>query len=185
MGNRNQPTFNDIKIINSYYVCASACPTKITCKNEGFQNPSNCSKCICPGGFGGDDCSTVASPENGAKNCGGILTATATTQTLLGEVGESSATIFKRQKACHWHIQAPEGRKISLKVNYIRGPCSLGCFYGSTEIKVGNFTNTGIKMCCASDVATNSNFETTGNLAVISAYSQVAVEKFSIQYKIV
>jgi len=184
MGNRDMPTFADVQLMNLYYTCASACSSAITCKNGGYQNPADCSKCLCPGGFGGDDCSTVADPEYGASNCGGVLDATDSWQTLVGQVGESSTTIYPRQAACHWHINAPEGKKINLKINYIRGPCSLGCFYGSTEIKLGNFTLTGIRLCCSSDVPSNSNLVTEGNLAVISAHSQLAVEKFSLQYKI-
>ncbi|KAE9554660.1 hypothetical protein FO519_002147 [Halicephalobus sp. NKZ332] len=184
MGNRNMPTFADVQLINKYYTCSSACSKTITCKNNGYQNPANCSKCICPGGFGGDDCSKVADPEYGASNCGGNLTATTSWQTLIGQVGESSTVIYPRQAACHWHVNAPEGKKINIKVNYVRGPCSLGCFYGSTEIKLGNFTLTGVRLCCSSDIASNSQFQTVGNLAVISAHSQLAVEKFSLQYMI-
>uniref|UniRef100_A0AC34RIR0 Zinc metalloproteinase n=1 Tax=Panagrolaimus sp. JU765 TaxID=591449 RepID=A0AC34RIR0_9BILA len=184
MGNRDTPTFSDVLVVNRYYDCASACNTTITCSNGGYQNPANCSQCVCPGGFGGKDCSTVASPEFGATNCGGILKASTVWQTLVGKVGENSSTVYPRQKACHWHIQAPAQTKISLKIDYIRGPCSLGCYYGSTEIKLGNFTLTGVRLCCSSDVPANSQFVTDGNLAVISAHTQLATEKFSIQYKI-
>ena len=183
MGNRNMPTFADVQLVNKYYTCSSACNNTLTCQNNGYQNPANCSTCLCPGGFGGDDCSKVADPEYGASNCGGSLNATDSWQTLVGQVGESSTTIYPRQAACHWHINAPEGKKINIKVDYIRGPCSLGCFYGSTEIKLGNFTLTGVRLCCSSDVPSSSNLVTDGSLAVISAHSQLAVEKFSLQYK--
>uniref|UniRef100_A0A914Z3K1 Zinc metalloproteinase n=1 Tax=Panagrolaimus superbus TaxID=310955 RepID=A0A914Z3K1_9BILA len=159
MGNRDHPTFNDVLLINKLYSCEK--------------------------GFGGPDCSQPAPPEFSAKNCGGILQANDEWQTLNGETGENSKDVKERQAACHWHISSPFGTRIYIKVTAIQGACSLGCFYGSTEIKLGNFTLTGIRLCCYSDLKQESEFITDRNLAVISVHSQLSITKFSLMYKIV
>ncbi|PIO59608.1 hypothetical protein TELCIR_18925 [Teladorsagia circumcincta] len=49
--------FYDLLMMNMYYNCTDACkgvPTR--CYNGGFVNPRNCSKCICPSGYGGRFC---------------------------------------------------------------------------------------------------------------------------------
>ena len=163
---------------------SASCPFVTQCKNDGYPNPKNCQSCICPGGFGGIDCSQPKEPEFTKKTCGGMLLASNDWQTLTGEVGENNSEIQERQAACHWHISSPIATKISIQIKSIQGPCSLGCFYGSTEIKLGNFTLTGVRVCCTSDLKHNADFLTDANLAVISVHSQLSIARFSLTYKI-
>lgn len=90
MGSTYGPVFTDLLLINRYYGCeckfkieivkivgrlSAKCPAGAVCKNEGFRHPRNCNKCICPNGFGGDDCSERQSGEGGAPaNCGQTVT---------------------------------------------------------------------------------------------------------------
>uniref|UniRef100_A0A0N4Z2X3 Astacin domain-containing protein n=1 Tax=Parastrongyloides trichosuri TaxID=131310 RepID=A0A0N4Z2X3_PARTI len=55
MGQREEATFLDYKLLNLYY-CSDKCPKKIECKNSGYQDYNDCTKCICPVGFTGRYC---------------------------------------------------------------------------------------------------------------------------------
>ncbi|KHJ80297.1 astacin [Oesophagostomum dentatum] len=67
--------FSDLSMINEHYHCKGMerCKNaidKVKCTNGGFPHPRQCSKCLCPGGYGGNDCSQR--PEDG---CGRKLRA--------------------------------------------------------------------------------------------------------------
>lgn len=47
-------TFYDMVILNTAYNCK--CPNELLCGNGGYTNPSKCSECICPLGYGGVLC---------------------------------------------------------------------------------------------------------------------------------
>ncbi|KAK7505535.1 hypothetical protein BaRGS_00003280 [Batillaria attramentaria] len=54
MGQRNAPSFVDVKTANDMYRCASACEHWPFCDNRGYVGP-DCT-CMCPTGLGGADC---------------------------------------------------------------------------------------------------------------------------------
>lgn len=99
MGQRIQPSFLDLLVMNKHYQCTSRlalvkahcskwrdfysksitmvldkCSTSGTqCKNGGFPNPSACNRCICPWGFGGALCDQRPAASNGSATCGSVL----------------------------------------------------------------------------------------------------------------
>uniref|UniRef100_A0A0K0EH05 Metalloendopeptidase n=1 Tax=Strongyloides stercoralis TaxID=6248 RepID=A0A0K0EH05_STRER len=59
LGQRDDFTHNDIKLLNDLY-CGNVCSTKIKgCKNGGYPDPKNCSQCRCPPGFTSTLCDKV------------------------------------------------------------------------------------------------------------------------------
>jgi len=67
MGQRTGLSFENIKTINLAY-CADKCsPSSLAqpCQHDGYQDPNNCNRCICPDGFDGQYCNAVAGPTNG------------------------------------------------------------------------------------------------------------------------
>ena len=59
IGQRLGISFKDARMINLRY-CEDVCPTKLECKNGGYTDPNDCSKCRCPSGLGGKVCDQVA-----------------------------------------------------------------------------------------------------------------------------
>uniref|UniRef100_A0A183BNK7 ZnMc domain-containing protein n=1 Tax=Globodera pallida TaxID=36090 RepID=A0A183BNK7_GLOPA len=55
IGQRERLSFKDTAIINRIY-CNDTCKEKNWCRNGGYLNPNDCSKCLCPDGFAGTDC---------------------------------------------------------------------------------------------------------------------------------
>uniref|UniRef100_A0A0N5A6X1 Metalloendopeptidase n=1 Tax=Parastrongyloides trichosuri TaxID=131310 RepID=A0A0N5A6X1_PARTI len=58
MGQTKYVTFYDYKYLNLLY-CNNSCDhrPKIQCFNSGYQDPKDCTKCVCPSGFIGWNCS--------------------------------------------------------------------------------------------------------------------------------
>ncbi|PIO58672.1 hypothetical protein TELCIR_19888, partial [Teladorsagia circumcincta] len=57
-------SFIDLSMINKLYGCKKWCndASSVQCAMGGFPNPRNCSKCVCPGGYGGDQCTERSPP---------------------------------------------------------------------------------------------------------------------------
>ncbi|PIO57463.1 hypothetical protein TELCIR_21127 [Teladorsagia circumcincta] len=74
--------FYDLLMMNIYYNCTDVCkdaPTR--CHNGGFAHPRDCSKCICPSGYGGRFCSS--------KSVGTVLTSNSSTVPVITYKHES------------------------------------------------------------------------------------------------
>uniref|UniRef100_A0A1I7XT65 Metalloendopeptidase n=1 Tax=Heterorhabditis bacteriophora TaxID=37862 RepID=A0A1I7XT65_HETBA len=70
IGQRDQLSFNDIRLMNKIY-CSNVCPRKLPCQRGGYTDPRRCDRCRCPDGFTGQFCEQVM-PGYGAV-CGGKL----------------------------------------------------------------------------------------------------------------
>ncbi|KAK6049907.1 astacin [Cooperia oncophora] len=105
-----------------------------TCKNDGFPNPRNCSRCICPGGYGGQFCDEEPSEWS---SCGQVLNATDQWTLLVDELGDWWAYGLREDFVkCHYWIKAPAGRKVQVKfVDFTYGFGVDGCPYAGVEIK--------------------------------------------------
>ncbi|KAL7073394.1 hypothetical protein ACQ4LE_007258, partial [Meloidogyne hapla] len=189
MGNNVAPSFLDVLEMNLYYKCSEHCNAKgADCKNGGYRHPRNCSTCICPDGFGSFDCTKRAISVFGAPpNCGATIKANNSDfQILNGEVSSSVENgMAPRHAQCWWHIRAPNGKRIQIRVKSVSGACSDGCFYGGTEIKARDFLRVGARICCRSDVRPLGILYSNTELAIISVFSQYKKQHFSIEYKIV
>ncbi|XP_071483932.1 protein SpAN-like [Diadema antillarum] len=57
---RTEPSFYDLKLVNLMYKCRDRCAgSKIACQNGGYQNPSDCSSCVCPASHWGKVCERI------------------------------------------------------------------------------------------------------------------------------
>uniref|UniRef100_A0A0N4Z3G8 Metalloendopeptidase n=1 Tax=Parastrongyloides trichosuri TaxID=131310 RepID=A0A0N4Z3G8_PARTI len=59
LGQRDDYTHNDIKLLNDWY-CGNKCTPKVKgCKNGGYPDPLVCGQCRCPRGYAGKQCTLV------------------------------------------------------------------------------------------------------------------------------
>ncbi|CAJ0607819.1 unnamed protein product, partial [Cylicocyclus nassatus] len=129
-------SFYDLLMMNILYKCLDRCkgkPDLVRCKMGGFPNPRDCSKCVCPPGYGGRLCDKLP------PGCGKILEATTSWQYLNTTTGYEGVTRTDQKvdfKKCHYWIQAPEKRKVEIRImHYSPDAPSEGCFFGGFEIK--------------------------------------------------
>ncbi|PIO66025.1 astacin [Teladorsagia circumcincta] len=123
--------FYDLLMMNMYYNCTDICKSEHNADekcNGGFPHPRDCSKCICPSGYGGQHC------DERPPGCGEELNATDTWQWLNdslhgGEVGRDGL------KKCHYWIKAPNGSKIEIKLVEVPEHHYEGCTHAGVEIK--------------------------------------------------
>uniref|UniRef100_A0A915D8B1 Metalloendopeptidase n=1 Tax=Ditylenchus dipsaci TaxID=166011 RepID=A0A915D8B1_9BILA len=139
----------------------------------------------------------AASQSNGRRSaptdCGQILSATADYQTLHGEVNASNEGQL-RQAGCHWHIKAPAGERVEIVMNSTTGKCSNECLYGAIEIKFDDLSSGskepdlsrgGLRLCCPSHVGKIGPIVSSGELVIISDYSQQGPRTFDLKYRAV
>ncbi|KJH50660.1 astacin [Dictyocaulus viviparus] len=127
-------SFYEKLMINLHYKCTDNCKeSKTSCKNGGFPHPRDCSKCICPSGYGGDLC------DQRPPGCGKILSATNEYQEVMETVGKD---YYRREDdndmwyMCNYWIQGPPGSTIEVQfANYTEGLDYDGCMFAGVEIK--------------------------------------------------
>ncbi|EYC34613.1 hypothetical protein Y032_0001g54 [Ancylostoma ceylanicum] len=80
-------SFYELLMLNQHYGCMKRCdPSRSAkCAMGGFPHPRDCSRCICPSGYGGRLC------DQRPSGCGQVYQATASYQTLTDEVGNPNA----------------------------------------------------------------------------------------------
>ncbi|PIO70379.1 hypothetical protein TELCIR_07770 [Teladorsagia circumcincta] len=127
-------------------VCKGA---RTQCDNGGFVHPRNCSKCICPSGYGGALC------NERPAGCGTVQHATRNWTILEDKLNGSKAGPdgFIR---CNYWIKAPPGKGIEVEVMEVPVKYGVdGCTYAGVEIKTHpDPRRTGYRFCTNSFVGT-------------------------------
>nr|CDJ93650.1 Peptidase M12A domain containing protein [Haemonchus contortus] len=96
-------SFIDLSMINELYGCKKNCVGKrsANCKMGGFPNPRDCSKCVCPGGYAGFQCT-----ERPDEGCGSKIDATEEWKTLTDVLGDYSVRQpLEDFKKCNYWIE--------------------------------------------------------------------------------
>ncbi|KHJ77646.1 hypothetical protein OESDEN_22734 [Oesophagostomum dentatum] len=82
----------------------------IVCQNGGFPHPRNCSRCLCPGGYGGDDC--TQRPDNG---CGKEVKATSNWQKIKLVFANDQKEYLDGYRKCTYWITSPKNTRIEVE----------------------------------------------------------------------
>ncbi|KIH51459.1 hypothetical protein ANCDUO_18455 [Ancylostoma duodenale] len=144
----------------------------------GFPHPRDCSRCICPGGYGGKLCTERPS------ECGKILQASPDFETLTDVVGKGNGT-REDFDMCYYWIQSPPGTQIEVKlVSFPKGVAIDGCPYAGVEIKTNkDQTLTGYRFCAPEDAGVM--LKSYSNLVPIITYNRIRQTKTVLEYRYV
>ncbi|EYB82942.1 hypothetical protein Y032_0346g3137 [Ancylostoma ceylanicum] len=176
-------SFYELLMINQHYGCMKRCDpnSSAKCAMGGFPHPRDCSRCICPSGYGGRLCNERPS------GCGQVYQASAQYQTLTDEVGNRNAGQRPREDMdmCHYWITAPAGARIEVKlVGFPKGLAVDGCQYAGVEIKThADQRLTGYRFCAPEDAGVT--LVSKHNIVPIITYNRLYATKTVIQYRIV
>ncbi|KAL6729095.1 hypothetical protein Aduo_000182 [Ancylostoma duodenale] len=176
-------SFYELLMINMHYGCTKRCdPNRSAeCAMGGFPHPRDCSRCICPSGYGGRLCNERPS------GCGRVYQATAQYQTFTDEVGNRNAGQAPREdmNMCNYWITAPAGSMIEVKlVGFPRGLAVDGCQFAGVEIKThADQRLTGYRFCAPEDAGVT--LVSKHNVVPIITYNRFYATRTIIQYRIV
>ncbi|KAJ1367445.1 Astacin (Peptidase M12A) [Parelaphostrongylus tenuis] len=174
-------SFYEKLMMNLHYKCLDICrrESSAKCKNGGFPHPRDCSKCICPSGYGGRLC------DERPSGCGKTLTATSSYQTLEDSVGEKNARYAKDEfEMCHYWIQGPPGSTIEVVLDsFPRGVAVDGCHFAGVEIKTGSdIRHSGYRFCSPNYAGTS--LVSTHHIVPIITYSRAIEIKTVFRYRL-
>uniref|UniRef100_A0A914I0V2 Metalloendopeptidase n=1 Tax=Globodera rostochiensis TaxID=31243 RepID=A0A914I0V2_GLORO len=130
IGQSERISFKDVAIIN-YIYCQHSCKGhKMRCKNRGYLNPNDCSKCLCPDGYDGQNCESLK-PNLNCVDTTGIPRELEADRTNRPKDGQRA--------------------RIQLKsLNHLLG-CTYNCSSSYVEIKYRSDKRAqGAKLCCPS-----------------------------------
>uniref|UniRef100_A0A0N4Z8K7 Metalloendopeptidase n=1 Tax=Parastrongyloides trichosuri TaxID=131310 RepID=A0A0N4Z8K7_PARTI len=154
LGQRFKLSFNDFKLLNHYY-CVHKCDNfEQKCKNGGYLYWNNCTRCVCPKEYTGEDCSK---PKNRSKNC-----------TFNEYFADGNRTFFNSSGIgrCIHYINTTIGDRISVSLPFINTKNADICRTDiGLEVKYKNDKGTtGLCLC--------GNYK---NIIVISESNEVMV----------
>ncbi|PIO70252.1 EGF-like domain protein [Teladorsagia circumcincta] len=156
-------SFYDILMMNIHYNCTGSCLLSDSasgfcekaehekCNNQGFAHPRNCSKCICPSGYGGDLC------NERPTTCGAELNVTSNwTQLATANLSDFEAGTEDGYKRCVYWLKAPNGSNIEVRLKKLPENVSVeGCIFAGVEVKARQDQGlTGYRFCSKDDVNT-------------------------------
>ncbi|KAK5973149.1 Zinc metalloproteinase [Trichostrongylus colubriformis] len=172
-------SFIDKSMINDHYQCKARCrkETSAKCENGGFPHPRNCSECVCPSGYGGTLC------NQRPDGCGKTHMATERGQLLLDKLSSGYGTKDEFKFCNHW-IQAPEGKRIEVKITSISHGFSFeGCVLGGVEIKTKKDPIvTGYRFCSSND--RNTVLLSASNRVPVITFNRADTQSIILEYKI-
>ncbi|PIO57482.1 hypothetical protein TELCIR_21104, partial [Teladorsagia circumcincta] len=157
--------------------CAGIAPK---CMNGGAPNPRNCSKCICPFGYGGTLC------EKRRAGCGRVYEATTKWNSRTITVGDATVKgIRDTYTTCNDWITAPADKKIQIRVTALRKvDCENGCWRSSIEPKVmSDKAIISPRICCPGQL--NQVLTSRINPTPVVTYSLQLASTFTYQYRYV
>ncbi|ETN82036.1 astacin, partial [Necator americanus] len=176
-------SFLELLIVNKHYGCTKICESarsSANCQMGGFPHPRDCSKCVCPSGYGGRLCNERPS------GCGKVVEASSSPQTIVVEAGDRRAGQRFREDMtiCNYWIKAPEGSKIEVKITEMpNGLATHGCQAWGVEIKTHSDPRfTGYRFCAEEDVGVTMVSKT--NIVPVVIYNRYYITQVKIEYRI-
>ena len=110
MGQLSQLSFKDVRLVNTAH-CSHVCGTSLQCENGGYQDPRNCSQCICPDLLSGELCQeTVSAGSPGCWPKSGMLPLLTDDSTVcMNTPNYKPKGFYEPKDQCTWLINIPRG----------------------------------------------------------------------------
>uniref|UniRef100_A0A1I7UIR4 Metalloendopeptidase n=1 Tax=Caenorhabditis tropicalis TaxID=1561998 RepID=A0A1I7UIR4_9PELO len=89
-----------------------------------------------------------------------------------------NCTLTFEPKICNWHIKAPAGKRVELKI--IKGG-ECNCYFTSLEINLGKFNSYGMTVCCY--YFDNQVVLSEGNLVALRGFIRFDRLAVTLQYR--
>ncbi|EYC45170.1 hypothetical protein Y032_0436g1425 [Ancylostoma ceylanicum] len=174
--------FYEILMMNTHYNCLDQCkknPKAAQCKMGGYPNPRDCTKCICPSGYGGPLC------DQRPHGCGHVVQASKDYQNLVSTIGNPNKKEQEDFEICNYWIESPPGTQIEVRIDRISGSFAVeGCRYFGVEINTQkDQLATGYRFCAKEDE--DISLLAQSNRVPIITYSREAQTNITIQYRYV
>ncbi|KAK5977533.1 Zinc metalloproteinase [Trichostrongylus colubriformis] len=171
-------SFIELSMLNEHYGCKGRCIPSISakCQMGGFPHPRNCSKCICPGGYGGDLCTERPS------GCGRTIQASPAWEKLEDAIGLGGKEQQEFETCWYW-IESPEGTNIEVKILYFTKGVSVdGCAYAGVEIKTNeDQTMTGYRFC--SPDAAGTTLRSHSNRVPVMTFNRIGTTRVVLEFR--
>ncbi|KAF1750193.1 hypothetical protein GCK72_016740 [Caenorhabditis remanei] len=172
--------FYDMILLNDYYKCnCDSHPTKLDCKNGGYQNPANCDACLCTDGFGGQLCDQLD---------GIVLTAETEWKNVIARtINKKGIDPNTMPQNTIFHVTAPEGSTIEVRITELYGfHCHDFCDYNGVELKYKTDRRiVSPLVCCDDDNLWNKTRSSTNNPFVIVKYGNDRTPILEFEYRYV
>ncbi|EYC32077.1 hypothetical protein Y032_0003g1388 [Ancylostoma ceylanicum] len=179
-------SFADILLVNAHYNCSDICRgrTPPKCHNNGFQDPRNCNKCVCPGGYGGPLC------QEKPEGCGIEINAKTSDEWTEIKLETLNSDNNGKYNICTSSIKAKTNdTEIHVKLVSITGGLeerdAAGCVPAGIEIKTNSDQRlTGYRFCSKDD----KNVELNSSLffvPIITYSNHPAAMSFTLKYRAV
>ncbi|GMT05993.1 hypothetical protein PENTCL1PPCAC_28167, partial [Pristionchus entomophagus] len=177
MGNY-EPSFYDYLRVNRMYKCDQKCNSYNTqCFNNGVKDVNNCNQCLCPAGWGGKTCN-----ENPTGST--VLTPTANWQQFQTTIGNPQDDQLAEFTYKHLVINAPIGRRVEAKIDYMWAGDSAGCKFGGIEIFEKVDTRiTPPRVCKPADA--KPSYKSPANRMYIRLYNRFSQLTANISYRLI
>ncbi|KAL6726094.1 hypothetical protein Aduo_008101 [Ancylostoma duodenale] len=174
-------SFYDL-VLNAHYNCTEKCkgdPRAAKCYMGGVPHPRDCSKCLCPGGYGGKLCNERPS------GCGDVLQATKEYSDLSKTIGNPNMQEREDFEICNYWIESPANTQIEVRIDTLNGNFAVdGCAYFGVEIKTQKDQKaTGYRFCAYEDA--DVTLLSSSNRVPIMIYSREGQTDVKLQYRYV
>ncbi|EYC37275.1 hypothetical protein Y032_0810g2462 [Ancylostoma ceylanicum] len=173
-------SFYDLLVLNNHYKCFDKCKGNAKaakCEMGGVPHPRDCSKCLCPGGYGGQFC------DKRPSGCGDVLKATKEYTDLSKTIGDPNMKEKEDFEICYYWIESPPNTQIEVRIDKISGNYAVdGCKYFGVEIKSQKDQKaSGYRFCAYEDE--DVTLLSHSNRVPVMIYSREGQTEVTIQYR--